>query len=158
MKDILNREIVGYEEAVYLKEMGFNNECTGYYHCDDYDETEYLLDDERYECVGWRGLFRNSFSISRAAAPTIRAAKSWYTKNHVKPFVPPLRKPFAIFVRTKDNKTLECSYLPQDKNSVPYLNANMLESWAQFEHDKTDNHDVRVAFMMMLNKIRGTEF
>lgn len=88
MTDILGKEIVGYEEARYLKEMGFNGECSGYYHCDDYcDEDENTkLDDERYECVGWRGLFRNSFSIFRAAAPTIRAAKLWYTKNKIKPF------------------------------------------------------------------------
>ena len=68
--------------------MGFDGECSGYYHCDDYgDEDENTkLDDERYECVGWRGLFRNSFSIFRVAAPTIRAAKLWYTKNKVKPF------------------------------------------------------------------------
>ena len=70
MKDILGKEIVGYEEAYYLKEMGFDGECSGYYHCD----------------VGWRGLYRNSFSIYRAAAPTIRAAKLWYTKNKIKPF------------------------------------------------------------------------
>lgn len=88
MKDILGKEIVGYDEACYLKDMGFNNECTGYYHCDDYgtDEEEYIPDDCRYECVGWRGLFRNSYSISRAAAPSIRATKIWYTKNKVKPF------------------------------------------------------------------------
>lgn len=88
MTDILGKEIVGYEEACYLKEMGFNGECSGYYHCDDYgDEDENTkLDEERYECVGWRGLFRNSFSIYRAAAPTIRAAKIWYTKNKIKPF------------------------------------------------------------------------
>ena len=82
MKDILGKEIVGYEEALYLKEAGFDGKCTGYYHCDDDDK----LDDERYECVGWRGLFQNSVSIYRAAAPSIRAAKIWYTKNKVKPF------------------------------------------------------------------------
>lgn len=88
MKDILGREIVGYGEALYLKEIGFNGECTGYYHCDDYGTEEEcdMLEEERYECVGWRGLFRNSFSISRAAAPTVRAAKMWYTKNKIKPF------------------------------------------------------------------------
>lgn len=88
MKDILGKEIVGYEEACYLKEMGFDGECSGYYHCDDYgDEDENTKsDDDRYECVGWRGLFRNSFSIFRAAAPTVRAAKIWYTKNKIKPF------------------------------------------------------------------------
>lgn len=88
MKDILGKEIVGYEEACYLKEVGFDGECSGYYHCDDYgDEDENTkLDDERYECVGWRGLYRNSFSIFRAAAPTIRDAKLWYTKNKIKPF------------------------------------------------------------------------
>ena len=88
MKDILGKEIVGYDEACYLKEMGFNGECTGYYHCDDYGtEEEYRrTEEERYECAGWRGLFRNSFSIYRAAAPSVRAAKIWYTKNKVKPF------------------------------------------------------------------------
>lgn len=88
MTDILGKEIVGYEEACYLKEMGFDGECSGYYHCDDCgDEDENTeSDDERYECVGWRGLYRNSFSIFRAAAPTIRAAKIWYTKNKIKPF------------------------------------------------------------------------
>ena len=88
MKDILGKEIVGYEEACYLKEMGFNGECTGYYHCDDYGyELEDLrTEDERYECVGWRGLYRNSFSIYRAAAPSIRAAKIWYKKNKVEPY------------------------------------------------------------------------
>lgn len=90
MTDILGKEIVGFDEALYLKEMGFDGECTGYYHCDDYGcgEQKEMLDDERYECVGWRGLFKNSFSLYRAAAPSIRAAKLWYTKNKVKPFNP----------------------------------------------------------------------
>ena len=86
MKDILGKEIVGYEEAMYLKQAGFNNECTGYYHCDEYYDDEGYGEDERYECVGWNGLYRNSYSISRAAAPSIRAAKIWYTKNSIKPF------------------------------------------------------------------------
>ena len=88
MTDIFNREIVCYEEALYLKEKGFDNECTGYYHCDDYgtEEEKYILDDFRYECVGWHPLFRNSYSIYRAAAPTVRAAKLWYTRNKIKPY------------------------------------------------------------------------
>ena len=88
MKDILGKEIVGYNEAMYLKEMHFDNECTGYYHCDDYgcEEQLYFLDEERYECVGFRPLFRNSYSLFRAAAPSVRAAKLWYTKNKVKPY------------------------------------------------------------------------
>ena len=88
MKDILGKEIVSYDEALYLKEAGFDGECTGYYHCDDYgDENEDCrTEEERYECVGWRGLFRNSFSIYRAAAPSIRAAKLWYTKNKIKTY------------------------------------------------------------------------
>ena len=86
MKDILGKEIVGYEEALYLKDVGFNNLCTGYYHSDDYLDEEGYAEDERYECVGWRGLFRNSYSLSRAAAPTVRAAKLWYTKHKIKPF------------------------------------------------------------------------
>lgn len=84
MKDILGKEIVGFNEALYLKSIGFNGECTGYYHCDDYYDD--YSEEDRYECVGWRGLFRNSFSQWRAAAPSVRAAKLWYTKNKVKPF------------------------------------------------------------------------
>ena len=80
MTDILGKEIVGFKESLYLKEMGFNGECTGYYHCEEND------DEYSYECVGWRGLFRNSFSQLRTAAPSVRAAKLWYTKNKVKPF------------------------------------------------------------------------
>ena len=86
MIDILGKEIVGYDEACYLKEMGFDGECTGYYHCDEYYDEYNYTDEERYECAGWRGLFRNSYSIYRAAAPTIRAAKIWYTKNKIKPY------------------------------------------------------------------------
>ena len=86
MKDILGKEIVSYEEAYYLKEIGFNGECTGYYHCDDYGDEDDHTDDERYECVGWRGLYRNSYSLFRAAAPSLRAVKIWYTKNKIKPY------------------------------------------------------------------------
>ncbi len=87
MTDILGKEIVGYEEACYLKEMHFDGACTGYYHCDDYGaEEDFRTDDERYECVGWRGLYRNSYSLFRAAAPSVRAAKIWYTKNKIKPY------------------------------------------------------------------------
>ena len=88
MTDILGKPTVGYEEALYLKEKGFDGKCTGYYHCDDDGcEDETYTDEERYECVGWRGLFQNSFSIYRAAAPSVRAAKIWYTKNNVKPYI-----------------------------------------------------------------------
>jgi hypothetical protein len=87
MHDILGKEIVGYDEACYLKEMGFNCECTGYYHCDDYgDEELNYSDDERYECVGWRGLYRNSYSMWRAAAPSIEVAQLWYKLYHIKPY------------------------------------------------------------------------
>lgn len=97
MIDILGKEIVCFDEALYLKEMGFNGECTGYYHCEEHD------DENSYECVGWRGLFRNSFSQYRAAAPSVRAAKLWYTKNKIKPFT--------------ENKTTEGkqSYLPRNR-------------------------------------------
>lgn len=85
MKDILGKEIVSYDEACYLREAGFDGECTGYYHADEcYDGG---LDENRYECAGFRGLYRNSFSVYRVAAPSIRAAKLWYTRNNVKPFM-----------------------------------------------------------------------
>ena len=88
MKDILGKEIVSYEEALYLKDVGFDGACTGYYHCDDYgDEDDTVMEEDRYECVGWRGLYRNSFSLSRVAAPSVRAARMWYTKNNVKPYI-----------------------------------------------------------------------
>ena len=87
MTDILGREIVGYDEALYLKMAGFDGECTGYYHIDWPGEEHYYTDDERYECVGSRGLFRNPYSVTRAAGPSIRAAKLWYTRNNVRPFV-----------------------------------------------------------------------
>lgn len=86
MTDILGKEIVGYDEACYLKDVGFDGQCTGYYHCDDYGDEDTRSEDERYECVGWRRLFRNSFSIYRAAAPSVRAAKLFYTKNKIKPY------------------------------------------------------------------------
>ena len=86
MTDILGKEIVGYEESLYLKSVGFNNACTGYYHIDENLAEKGYMDEDMYECVGWRGLFKNSFSLSRAAAPSVRAAKIWYTKNKIKPF------------------------------------------------------------------------
>ena len=81
MKDIFEREIVSYDEALYLREVGFDGLCTGYYHMDDC----YKCDDCRYEFARDAG-YRNSYSYSRAAAPTIRAAKLWYTKNKKKPY------------------------------------------------------------------------
>ena len=81
MKDVFGKEIVSYDEAVYLRMAGFDGECSGYYHMDACYEG---CEDERYECASsW---YRNSYSYSRAAAPTIRADKLWYTKNKVKPF------------------------------------------------------------------------
>lgn len=138
MKDILGKEIVGYKEALYLKEAGFDGKCTGYYHCDDYGDEEPTLEDARYECAGWRGLFQNSQSIYRAAAPSTRAAKMWYTKNKVKPFnkqhkYSPMTK-YAIqqrfyhvgqgwgewsidFERTFDNKTIAEEAIADDNLS-----------------------------------------
>lgn len=92
MKDILGKEIVGYDEALYLKDMGFNGECTGYYHCDNYGDEDTRSEEDSYECVGWRGLYRNSFSLYRAAAPSVRPAKLWYTKNNIKPFIQSVTK------------------------------------------------------------------
>ena len=88
MHDILGRKIVGYDEACYLKEVGFNGECTGYYHSDYPDDKncEYWMDDERYECVGFRPLYRNSYSIYRVAAPTVRVAEIFYRLYHIKPY------------------------------------------------------------------------
>jgi hypothetical protein len=86
MTDIRGVEIVGYEEACYLKDVGFNWLCTGYYHCDEYYDEEGYSEDERYECVGWRGLYRNTYSLFRVAAPTKRAAELWYKIYDIKPF------------------------------------------------------------------------
>ena len=85
MKDVLGKEIVGYKEACYLKEMGYNGKCTGYYHCDEYED-DTRTEDDRYECAGFGCLFKNSLSAYRAAAPTIRGAKKWYVQNNVIPF------------------------------------------------------------------------
>ena len=85
MHDILGREIVGYEEACYLRDSGFNGECTGYYHTD-YPDPECYLDDERYECVGFRALYRNSYSLYRVAAPTTRVADMFYVLYKIRPF------------------------------------------------------------------------
>lgn len=82
MTDILGKEIVGYDEALYLKEMGFDWPCTGYYHIHEEDD---VFDD--YECAGWRGLFRNSFSMWRAGAPHVKAASLWYELHKCKPYV-----------------------------------------------------------------------
>lgn len=41
----------------------------------------------RYECVGWRGLYRNSYSLYRAAAPTLFQAKLWLALFKVKQFI-----------------------------------------------------------------------
>ena len=86
MRDIRGKEIVGYEAACELKDMGFNWECTGYYHCDNYgcEEEKFYMDDMRYECVGWRSLYRNSYSIYRAAAPTIISARIWLILHYLK--------------------------------------------------------------------------
>lgn len=82
MTDILNKEIVSYDEALYLKEMGFDWLCTGYYHIHEGDDEVY----DDYECVGWRGFFRNSCSLWRAGAPHIKAASLWYELHNVKPY------------------------------------------------------------------------
>lgn len=88
MRDIRGKRIVGYEAACDLKAMGFDWQCTGYYHCDDYGcEEEYVNEDSRYECVGWRGLFRNSYSMYRAAAPTLFQARLWLALFKVKQFI-----------------------------------------------------------------------
>lgn len=81
MTDILGKEIVDYEEAMYLRDNGFNWCCTGYYHIIEDDESY-----AEYECVGWRGLFRNSYSLWRVAAPSKKACKLWYSLHSVKPF------------------------------------------------------------------------
>lgn len=86
MTDILGKEIVEYEEACYLKEMRFDWPCTGYYHCDDYGEQDCGRGEDSYECVGWRALYKNSFSLFRAAAPRVKAAKLWYRLYGVTPF------------------------------------------------------------------------
>lgn len=88
MRDIRGKRIVGYEAACDLKAMGFDWQCTGYYHCDDYwNEEGYVNEDFRYECVGWRGLHRNSYSLYRAAAPTLFQAKLWLAIFKVKQFI-----------------------------------------------------------------------
>ena len=86
MTDILGKEIVGYKEACYLKEMGYDEECTGYYHIADDDE-EICDESYLYECVGWTGLFRNSYSIFRAAAPLVKDAQKWYKTNQINQFM-----------------------------------------------------------------------
>ena len=88
MHDIRGKRIVGYEAACNLKAIGFNWQCTGYYHCDDYwSEEGYLNEDFRYECVRCSGLGRNSYSLYRAAAPTLFQARLWLALFKVKQFI-----------------------------------------------------------------------
>ena len=88
MRDIRGKRIVGYEAACNLKAMGFDWQCTGYYHCDDYwSEEGYVNEDFRYECVGWSELYRNSYSMYRAAAPTLFQARLWLALFKVKQFI-----------------------------------------------------------------------
>lgn len=92
MRDIRRKRIVGYEAACDLKAMGFDWQCTGYYHYDDYGcEEDYINEDSRYECVGWCGLFRNSYSMYRAAAPTLFQARLWLALFKVKQFISKFR-------------------------------------------------------------------
>ena len=75
---------VSFKEALYLKEVGFNGKCNGYYYCD--DSTNNLTDEDRYECVDNGKLFKNSDSMYRVAAPSVKSANKWYSKNNIIPF------------------------------------------------------------------------
>lgn len=74
--------IVSFKEALYLKEAGFNGKCNGYYD----NSADSLTDEDRYECTDNGKLFKNSDSICRVAAPLVKSANKWYSKNNIIPF------------------------------------------------------------------------
>ena len=70
----MNKEFVPYEQALALKELGFDEPCFGYYHvCDGYTKGYafcYFNEPERYE------------SDSAVLAPTFSQAFRWFREKY----------------------------------------------------------------------------
>jgi len=74
----MNKEFIPYEQALELKELGFDEPCFGYYYTLDGKDWKFA-DDKQYDSLDEFYNIGSKFTIS---APTFSQAFRWFREKH----------------------------------------------------------------------------
>ena len=79
----MEREFVNYNQALKLKELGFDEPCFGFYQLE-YGEIRPIMvdDDEQYRLTGYRTCKNSEIPKHYTSAPTFSQVFRWFRENH----------------------------------------------------------------------------
>jgi hypothetical protein len=79
----MKHEFVNYNQALKLKELGFDESCVGFYQLE-YGEIRPCMvdDDEQYRLTGWRTCKNSEIPKQYTSAPTFSQAFRWFRDTH----------------------------------------------------------------------------
>ena len=81
----MNNEFIPYEQALALKEMGFDEECFSFYSCDNDNDVYFSVDPDDLT-LDWVNHsqydFNNAQHIYRTSAPLYQQAFRWFREKH----------------------------------------------------------------------------
>ena len=79
----MEKEFVPYEEALALKELGFDEPCFAFYQIEDHEDAPIMVDDpQQYRISGFRTCKNSEIPDHYTSAPTYSQAFRWFRKNY----------------------------------------------------------------------------
>ena len=78
----MEKEFIGYNEALALKELGFDEPCLTYYEEDKYLKQVFILQYNKFELFSYRNLMFENENTKDISAPTFSQAFRWFRKKH----------------------------------------------------------------------------
>ena len=79
----MEKEFINYNQALKLKELGFDEPCFGFYQLE-YGEIRPTMvdDDEQYRLTGWRTCKNSEIPKHYTSAPTFSQAFRWFREKY----------------------------------------------------------------------------
>ncbi len=107
----MNKEFVNYNQALKLKELGFDEPCFGFYQLE-YGEIRPIMvdDDEQYRLTGYRTCKNSEIPKHYTSAPTFSQAFRWFREKYGMIFTliaSTYYYPSVSFINTDGNSEIE---------------------------------------------------
>jgi hypothetical protein len=107
----MNKEFVNYNQALKLKELGFDEPCFGFYQLE-YGEIRPIMvdDNEQYRLTGYRTCKNSEIPKHYTSAPTYQQAFRWFREKYGMIFTliaSTYYYPSVSFINTDGNSEIE---------------------------------------------------
>jgi len=107
----MNKEFVNYNQALKLKELGFDEPCFGFYQLE-YGEIRPIMvdDNEQYRLTGYRTCKNSEIPKHYTSAPTFSQAFRWFREKYGMIFTliaSTYYYPSVSFINTDGNSEIE---------------------------------------------------